>query len=80
MSPDAPTMADGPLLGDLGQLVQPVLVVNLDTPCAPPVPSDRLLIGVATGPLDKPRRDLASRCAGESVTWHESTLDRERKS
>jgi Enoyl-CoA hydratase/isomerase len=61
MSPDAPTMADGPLLGDLGQLVQPVLVVNLDTPCAPPVPSDRLLIGVATGPLDKPRRDLASR-------------------
>jgi Amidohydrolase family/Enoyl-CoA hydratase/isomerase len=53
MSPDAPTMADEPLLGDIGQVAHPLLVVDLDASAMPSVqPSDRLLIGVATGPPD----------------------------
>jgi Enoyl-CoA hydratase/isomerase len=62
MSRDAPAIADEPLLGDIGQVAHPLLVVDLDASATPSVqPSDRLLIGVATGPLDEPRRELASR-------------------
>jgi hypothetical protein len=55
-------MADEPLLNDRGQVVQPLLVVDFDAAAMPSVhPGDRLLIGVATGPLDEPRRALARR-------------------
>ncbi len=55
-------MAYEPLLDDRDQVVQPLLVVDLGAAAMPSVRrSDRLLIGVATGSLDEPRRALAAR-------------------
>jgi len=53
-------MTDEPLLGDLGQVRRPLLVLDVDTLAAPSVQRrDRLMIGVATRPIDEPRRELA---------------------
>ena len=62
MVPDALTMAVEPLLDDRGQVVAPLLVVDLDA--APPPAlrvGDRAVIGVATKPLGHACRDLAGR-------------------
>lgn len=46
---------------DAGQIVDPVLVVDLDAAAAPPAPAgDRLVIGIAAGRLDARRRELAA--------------------
>jgi hypothetical protein len=47
------------LLDEQGRIVEPAVVVNLNAELAPPA-SDRLLIGIATRPLDPGRRALAS--------------------
>jgi hypothetical protein len=62
MSSDALALDDELLLDDIGHMARPVLVVDLTASAVPSVqPSDRLVIGVATGPLEEPRRELASR-------------------
>jgi Enoyl-CoA hydratase/isomerase len=62
MRPEAPVIADEPLLDDRGQVVAPLLLVDLDDAATPPVRrSDRLLIGVASGPLDESGRALAGK-------------------
>ena len=61
MVPDALAMAVEPLLDDRGQVVAPLLLVDLDA-AHPPALSvgDRAVIGVATKTLGQSARDLTN--------------------
>jgi hypothetical protein len=60
MVPDALTLAGEPLLDDQGQVVAPLLVVDLDAARLPALRvGDRAVIGVATKPLGQAASDLA---------------------
>jgi hypothetical protein len=51
-----------PLLDDDGQITDPLLVIDLDGPSAPEhgISSDRVLVGIAHGPLDGERAEFAA--------------------
>ncbi|MEV7038447.1 enoyl-CoA hydratase/isomerase family protein [Amycolatopsis sp. NPDC051061] len=65
--------ARAPLLDDRGRIVDPLLVVDLDTPVADgPVRSDRVLVGITTADrLDAGHRNLA---AALDLTFGPATL------
>ena len=60
MGADDLVTAEDPLLDGQGQVVAPLLVVDLDAGATPPARSDRILVGVATRPPDEHPRQLAA--------------------